>query len=123
MKPNLTMQGTPEGDETDEIRIGDLLTQILARKWLVIGCTLAGLLIGAFIGQLPPDQYRASALVHLERRAQGIQLPEILVGSSLGQGGQQRIATESHIIRSRFTLGPVADSSTSTGGWSRGAFR
>ena len=110
MKPNLTIQGAPEGDETDEIRIGDLLTQILARKWLVIGCTLAGLLIGAFIGQLPPDQYRASALVHLERRAQGIQLPEILVGSTLGQGGQQQIATESHIIRSRFTLGPVANS-------------
>lgn len=110
MKLNRTIQSAPEEDEGDEIRIGDLITQILARKWLVIGCTLAGLLIGAFIGQLPPDQYRASALVHLERRAQGIQLPEILVGSGLVDSDRQQIATESHIIRSRFTLGPVADS-------------
>ena len=109
MKPSLNIQSAPEDDEGDEIRIADLLTQVLARKWLVIACTLAGVLIGVFIGQLPPDQYRASALVHLERRTQGIQLPEILVGTGFSQSGGQRIATESHIIRSRFTLGPVAD--------------
>jgi tyrosine-protein kinase Etk/Wzc len=110
MKPSLNIRSAPEDDDDDggEIRLGDLVTQVLARKWLVICSTVLGVMIGAFIGQLPPDEYQSSALVHLERRTQGIQLPEVLVGSGFTASTQQQIATESHIILSRFTLGPVS---------------
>jgi len=99
----------PEDEDGSEIQLSDLATQIIARKWIVIALGLTGLLIGALIGQIPPDEYRASALVHIERRSQGIELPEILVGRGFGDAGGTRMATESHIIRSRFTLSPVAD--------------
>jgi len=103
--------GLPDLEEEDDndLKLMDLLMQVMARKWLVIALVIVGLAIGTFIGQLPPDQYRASALVHLERRAQGIELPEILIGQAIGSSGTQRMATETHIIRSRFTLEPVAD--------------
>ena len=104
-----SVQNLPEDDEGTEIRLADLVTQLLARKWIVVVTALIGLFTGTLIGQLPPDEYRASALVHIERRSQGLELPEILVGRGFSDGGQNRIATESHIIRSRITLAPVAE--------------
>ncbi len=102
-------QTMPDDDEGSEIQIADLATQIIARKWIVVATGLIGLFVGTLMGQLPPDEYRASALVHIERRSQGLELPEILVGRGFGNSGGNRMATESHIIRSRFTLAPVAD--------------
>jgi tyrosine-protein kinase Etk/Wzc len=96
-----------EDDDGNELQFSDIVAQILARKWLVILALAVGGLIGLAIGQLPPDQYRSSALVHIEQRNQGIDLPEILVGRGLNSSGGRNIATESHIIKSRFTLWPV----------------
>lgn len=96
-------------DEGSEISLGDLFAQILARKWIVVLATVIGTGIGTFLGQLPPDQYRAGALVNIERRSQGIELPEILVGRAFDSGSVGRIDAEAHIIRSRFILGPVVD--------------
>ncbi|MBK1634123.1 polysaccharide biosynthesis tyrosine autokinase [Rhodovulum adriaticum] len=104
--PNPTI---PDEDDGNEFHLADLGTQILARKWLVASCALVGLALGTLSGQLPPDKYSASALVHIERRSQGIELPEILVGERFGNLSLAQITTETHIIRSSFTLGPVAD--------------
>ncbi len=96
-------------DEGSEFSITDILAQIMARKWLVILATLAGVLIGTFLGQMPADQYRSGALVNIERRSQGLELPEILVGQAFSTGNNGQIVTEAHIIRSSFILRPVVD--------------
>lgn len=94
-------------EDESEISIGDLLAQILARKWIVVATTVLGLAGGLFIGQLPPDEYRASALVNIEQRGPASALPEALSGRGLIDGSSPRIEAEAHIIRSRFVLGPV----------------
>lgn len=94
-------------DGGSELQLTDLLAQLMARKWLIIFTTVAGLLVGLFQGQLPPDQFRATALVNIEQRQQSIDLPEILVGAGLRNNANTRIAAEAHIINSRFILDPV----------------
>lgn len=102
------LQANPATTEDDtEISIGDMLTQVLARKWIVIATTILGLAGGLFMGQLPPDEYRASALVNIEQRGPALALPEALSGRGLIEGSSTRIDAEAHIIRSRFVLGPV----------------
>ena len=96
-------------EDSNDFDIAELLAQLMARKWLIALATAFGLLGGLFVGQLPPDVYRASALVHIEGRSQGIELPEILVGGGFNAGNTGLIETEAHIIRSRFILGPVVD--------------
>ncbi len=100
-------QTTVDSDEGSEFKLMDLVTQVLARKWIVITTTVLGLFIGLLVGQLPPDQYRASALVNVEQRAQAQALPDVLGGRGLFGNESTRIDAESHIIRSRFVLGPV----------------
>ena len=100
-------QKSSENHDDSEIRIADLLTQILARKWIVITTAVLGLLAGLVLGQLPPDEYRASALVNIEQRDQNSALIDVLGGRALLGQDSTRIDAEAHIIRSRFVLGPV----------------
>jgi tyrosine-protein kinase Etk/Wzc len=97
---------TAEGEDS-EISLSDIFTQLLARKWWIIGATLLGTVIGAGIGQLPANMFEAHSVVQIERRA-GPQLPSELVGELL-RGGEREsgLATEVHIIRSRLILEPV----------------
>lgn len=94
-------------DDESEISIGDLLAQVLARKWVVVATTILGVAGGLFMGQLPPDEYRASALVNIEQRGPASALPDALSGRGLVDGPSTRIDAEAHIIQSRFVLGPV----------------
>ena len=93
-----------------EISLSDILTQLLARKWWIIGATLLGTVIGGGIGQLPANMFEAHSLVQIERRS-GPQLPSELVGD-IFRGGERDsgLATEVHIIRSRLVLEPVIQS-------------
>lgn len=100
-------QTTGDASEGSEFQLMDLVAQILARKWIVASTTVLGLLIGLVIGQLPPDQYRASALVNIEQRPQQAALPDVLGARALLGTESTRIEAETHIIRSRFVLGPV----------------
>ncbi|MCL1629166.1 polysaccharide biosynthesis tyrosine autokinase [Roseibaca sp. V10] len=97
---------TESDDEGSEIQLSDIFAQLMARKWIILATTFVGLLIGLFQGQLPPDEYRASALVNIEKRQQNIELPEILIGGGL-RSDTTRISAEAHIINSRFILDPV----------------
>lgn len=106
----LPSQPTDQSQEDDgsELNILDLLTQLLARKWIIVATVFIGVLAGAFKGQLPPDQYKATSTIHIERRAQGIQLPTELVGQGFGSGNSgSGMDTETHIIKSRLILRPV----------------
>lgn len=102
------LQKSSESNDDSEIRIGDLLTQILARKWIVITTAVLGMLFGLVLGQLSPDEYRATALVNVEQRnQQNSALIDVLGGRALLGQDSTRIDAEAHIIRSRFVLGPV----------------
>lgn len=97
-------------EDNSEISLTDLLAQILARKWIVVTTAVLGVVLGLVLGQLPPDEYRASTLVNVEQRDQNVELQNILgTRSMLGQEST-RIEAEAHIIRSRFVLGPVVRS-------------
>jgi tyrosine-protein kinase Etk/Wzc len=112
-QPILPHGGAPQmrgSDGDDEIDLMDLAAQVLARKWLVLFCTAIFAGIGAVIGQLPPNLYRAAALVQIENRQNGIGLPAELIGELL-MGETERRGTfraDSHVIQSRLILDPAA---------------
>ena len=103
--------GKASADEGD-LDLKDLLAQLLARKWLLVVALVSGGLIGVLVGQLPPNEYRSAALVQIEERSNGVQLPTELIGELLGGlGGAQSSSfeTEAHIIRSGLILRPVVE--------------
>ena len=111
MKQNLHL-GVPSArnDDEEEFDLKDLLNQLLARKWWIVTAVVLGTFIGAFWGQLGPNTYRASSVVQIESRSDGVNLPEELIGQLLGNPSTPgSLATEIHIIKSRLILGPVID--------------
>lgn len=103
-----THMATNESDS--EISLGDLLAQLLARKWWIVTAALLGGLIGAINGQLPPNEFRSDAVVQIERRSSGVELPSELIGTLLRDGeGGSGMSTEVHLIRSRLILQPVVE--------------
>ena len=99
-------------DSDGDLDLSDLLAQLLARKWLIAGFVLLGGLIGLVIGQLGPNEYRATSVVQIEKRSSGVVLPEELIGNLLSGGEQARgssFETEIHVIRSRLILGSVVE--------------
>jgi len=108
IRPQLT--GIQSGSEAKDLDLMDLLTQLLARKWLILFVTFLGAAVGAGLGQLPPNQFRASALVQIENRQAGIALPSELIGELL-LGGERSgaFAADIHVINSRLILDPAAE--------------
>lgn len=101
---------TPPPGGGDELDFGAVIAQILARKWLILLIALTGAAIGAFVGQLAPDQYQAGSVVQIEKRSSGVTLPEELIGELLsGKSTDSSLETEVHIIRSRLILSPVVE--------------
>jgi tyrosine-protein kinase Etk/Wzc len=104
------VQKTSDAQEESEIQLGDIFAQLLARKWIIVLTTLVGAVVGLVMGQLPPDQYRAQALVNIEQRDQNSALLDVLGTRALMGQEPNRIEAEAHIIRSRFVLEPVVRS-------------
>lgn len=96
-------------DTDDELNLSDILAQVAARKWLVMGLAILGGLVGGIWGQLGPNEYRAGAVVQIEKRSSGMPLPEELIGNLLSseQSRESSFDTEIHVIRSRLVLAPV----------------
>jgi tyrosine-protein kinase Etk/Wzc len=100
----------PDGGGGNDFDLMSLLTQLWVRKWLVLGLTLIGAAIGAAVGQLPPNQFRTTALVQIEPMSGGITLPTELIGELLlGRDQANSLETETHVIRSRLILDAVID--------------
>jgi tyrosine-protein kinase Etk/Wzc len=99
------------GQQEEEISLSELLAQLLAKKFWILGATLAAGIVGAFIGQLAPNEFQASSLVQIERRSDTVTLPAELVGELLrgGESSSSQLATEIHIIRSSLILSPVVE--------------
>lgn len=100
----------PEGDAPPAFDLMSLLTQLWVRKWLVLALTVLGATVGTVIGQLPPNEYRTTALVQIEQRSSGITLPTELIGElMMGREQSNSLETEIHVIRSRLILDRVVD--------------
>ena len=108
-----SQKSLPQIEDGDgDLDLSDLLAQLLARKWLIIAFALLGGLIGVIIGQLGPNEYRATSVVQIEKRSTGMVLPEELIGNLLSGRDQARgssFETEIHVIRSRLILSPVVE--------------
>ncbi|WP_284260978.1 polysaccharide biosynthesis tyrosine autokinase [Roseicyclus amphidinii] len=107
---NTPLPSSAVGDDS-EIDLKDILAQLMARKVILAIAVIVGATVGAFIGQLPSNEFRASAVVQIEQRADRIPLPSELIGELLtgGTSTNSGLDTEVHIIRSRLVLGPVVD--------------
>ena len=102
--------GTSGGGSDRELDIKDILAQLLARKWLIAIVAIVGAIVGAFQGQLPPDTFRATSTIQIEKRDSGVDIPSALIGELLGQPPDAgALATEIHVIRSRLIMGPVTE--------------
>jgi tyrosine-protein kinase Etk/Wzc len=97
--------------EDSELSFFDILSQLLARKWLIVIATFLGAIVGVFVANLPPDVFRARAVVYFEQTETTAALPEELTGQALGLPRQnlRGMQTEFHIIKSRLILRDVAE--------------
>jgi tyrosine-protein kinase Etk/Wzc len=96
--------------EHPELNLKEIFAQLLARKVFLLFTALVGLILGAFYAVIAPNEYRASAVVQIEKRSDGVSLPTELIGTLLsGEGqGASSFSTETHVIKSRLILEPVA---------------
>ncbi|MBF9060950.1 polysaccharide biosynthesis tyrosine autokinase [Rhodobacterales bacterium HKCCSP123] len=99
------------GEDDGEFDLKGLLAQLLARKFIILFAVFIGASAGAFWGQLPPNEFRANAVVQIESRSDRIPLPSELIGNFLtgANTSNSGLDTEIHIIRSRLVLGPVVE--------------
>ena len=92
------VERTNQNDD-DEIDLGELLVLVWSKKiGIVIGVVLFGL-IGFLYAKSQPFIYEANALVQLEERGTGIEMPLELQALSGSSGS--RSATEIEILKSR----------------------
>lgn len=100
----------PSVDDAPELDLKQIFAQLMARKWLIAVVSVIGACVGVAFAVIPPNEYRASAVVQIERRNDGISLPAELIGELLtgAKGGSSNFGTEIHVIKSRLTLEPAA---------------
>lgn len=95
-------------DAQDELDLLSILHQLLAKKWFILGCVLVFATFAFLYAQIARNEYTASSVVQIEKRASNIALPSELIGELLTGGDQEsELQTEFHVIKSRLTLGEV----------------
>jgi tyrosine-protein kinase Etk/Wzc len=90
--------------EDDTIALGEIIADIMARKWLVAITTLLCLLIGVAAIFVSKPVYRAEGLLQIEEKSTGIEKLETL--QSL-MGDDTTVSAEIEILNSRMILGRV----------------
>ena len=98
------LNATPDVEE-DELNLGDLLGVIIENRWLIIGITLAALILGAFRAFTAVPIYRADGLLQVEEKSSG--LANLDVNTMLTDYAP--VNAEIEILRSRSVLGAVVD--------------
>ncbi len=111
MKPESQLAAEMSGDDEGGFDFLDVASQLLARKWLVASVTAAAFGAGAFVGQLPPDEFRATAVAQIDTRTSVQGLPAELIGAAPGPASGQGpgLGAQFHVIRSPVVLGPVVE--------------
>ncbi|SFQ78694.1 polysaccharide biosynthesis tyrosine autokinase [Donghicola eburneus] len=97
-----------ENDVQHEVDLISILHQLLAKKWFILGCACVFAAVALIYAQTARDEYTASSVVQIEKRASNIALPSELIGELLaGVDQESELQTEFHVIKSRLTLGEV----------------
>lgn len=91
-------------DTADEIDLGRLLEILLDGKWLILGLTLAGVLLGGLYVQTATPIYSGNTLLQVER-PRG---PMAGLGD-LGVQEQRETTAELQLLQSRLVIGSVVD--------------
>ena len=93
-----------------EINWKNILNQLYVRKFFLFIYLIIGLLLGILISVIPANIYQTSSVLQIEKRSNGVSLPSELIGSILSgeTTPSSNFTTESHIIKSRLILKPVA---------------
>lgn len=100
-----------ENEAQDVLDLLSIVHQIFARKWFILAIAALFSFLAFFYAQIAPNEYTASSVVQIEKRASNIALPSELIGELLAVGEQQsELQTEFHVIKSRLTLGEVVRS-------------
>jgi len=94
----------PDVDE-DDFNLGDLLGVVIENRWLIIGITLASLMIGAYKAFTAVPIYQADGLLQVEEKYSGLGS----LDTSMMYEYISPVNTEIEILRSRSVLGAVVD--------------
>jgi tyrosine-protein kinase Etk/Wzc len=94
----------PDVDE-DEIDLSDLIGVLIENRWLIIGITLASLLVGAYKAFVAVPIYQADGLIQVEEKYTGM----ASFDSAMMYEYFSPVNTEIEILRSRSVLGAVVD--------------
>ncbi|OYU20402.1 MAG: acetyltransferase [Rhodobacteraceae bacterium PARR1] len=93
--------------QDDQIDLRDLLGTLIAGRWTIVCCLVAGIAIGLFVVLSTAPIYKADATIELEAKASGLALPKEML--DLAGGADSRVLAEVEIIRSRLVLGETVD--------------
>ena len=94
----------PDVDE-EELNLGDLLGIVIENRWLIIGITLAALVVGAYKSFTAVPIYRADGLLQVEEKKSG--LANLDVAAMMED--YTPVNAEIEILRSRSVVGEVVD--------------
>ncbi|MBJ6137326.1 polysaccharide biosynthesis tyrosine autokinase [Marinobacter litoralis] len=103
---NASTRTRETAQDNDEIDIGFLLGSLWDHKIFIVVVTVILALIGLIYATLATPEYKADALVQIEKKSGTIGGAD--VGSLLGEQGSST-STEVEILRSRLILGQVVD--------------
>lgn len=94
--------------DDDEIDLRQLLGTLLDHRWLIIGITVAFLVVSVAYALLATPVYRADAMVQVESKVPA--LPGLSdLTQSLGMGGTSEATTEIALIKSRTVIAAAVD--------------
>jgi tyrosine-protein kinase Etk/Wzc len=94
----------PDVDE-EELNLGDLIGVVIENRWLILGITLAALVVGAYKSFTAVPIYRADGLLQVEEKKSG--LANLDVATMMED--YTPVNAEIEILRSRSVLGAVVD--------------
>lgn len=93
-------------DTTDDINIGKLVGDVLARKWLIISVTLISCLVASVYAMVAVPVYKGNALIQVEESSSGV-LSLDDIGDMFAV--ESSTDTEIYILRSRLIVGNTVD--------------
>lgn len=103
------LSALPAREVADGITFRDFWYTILGQRWLVLGVTLAAVLLTAFVVSRQQPRYKSEATLRVNSGGEGIANPLEAISPSAG-GAETELATDMVVLRSRQVAAAVAES-------------
>lgn len=103
------LSALPAREVADGITFRDFWYTILGQRWLVLGVTLAAVLLTAFVVSRQQPRYKSEATLRVNSGGEGIANPLEAISPSAG-GAETELATDMVVLRSRQVAEAVAES-------------